>query len=859
MAKRIYCFILLAIFVNTLFASQPLEKVSLQLHWKYQFEFAGFIAAKEKGFYKEVGLDVEFKEYSFGLDVEDEVLKGNATYGVYTSTILLSYLQGKPINLIASFFKRSAMVLVTTPNIKEPKDLIGKTVMADTKKYFDLQFKHMFKVQGVDTNKLKFVKHTYNVKDFVDKKVDAIESFISNQPYKLDKLGVEYNILDPSDYGIYNLHQELFTSKEQAVKYPIRTKAFKDATIKGWKYALEHKDEIIDIIHKKYAPHLTKDILQNEAQKIEKLILPFAYKIGSIHYDFLEKQKDIFIKEYKIKTDKKLKDFIFKEQLDSKLNLIEKKYLEDKKVIKVCANPNWTPIEFVANSKPFGISIDTLKMIQKNLNIKLEYIQTDSWSQSQQFLKEKRCDILPSAIKTAKRLEYANFTKPYLKYDLAIITQNNKPLVTNLESIINKTMSRKKGSGLIDKLKSKYPDIKILETKDYQEALERVSTGDVYFTIATLPVLSYFKNKLKLDNLQIAGYTDMKYNLSIAVRKDDLILLSILNKELSKIDPNTHNLIYEKWTSKDIEIKHDYSLIWKTLLGVLVVGSLLIYRQIKLKGHNKTLEDLNNSLESKVIQAIEETERKSKLLEEQSRLAQMGEMISMIAHQWRQPLSAINSSIIAIQSKLAIGKFNLEVAQDRERFLKFLEKKHNNITEYVKGLSETIDDFRNFFKPDKEKEIISIIEPINRALKIVEASMSAKGIKIVTNFNCKDEISMYQNELMQVVLNILKNSEDNFKEKNIQNGYIEIVTSKKDNNYIIEIYDNGGGIPEDIMPNIFDPYFSTKDEKNGTGLGLYMSKIIIEEHHNGNLSATNTYKGVCFKIELEELLACGYI
>ena len=275
----------------------------------------------------------------------------------------------------------------------------------------------------------------------------------------------------------------------------------------------------------------------------------------------------------------------------------------------------------------------------------------------------------------------------------------------------------------------------------------------------------------------------------------------------------------------------------------------LLYK--KLKSESKKVKSFNEKLKIEIKNAVNENIKKEKMLQQQSRLAQMGEMISMIAHQWRQPLSAINSSIIAIQSKLAIGKFNLEVAQDRERFLKFLEKKHNNITEYVKGLSETIDDFRNFFKPDKEKEIISIIEPINRALKIVEASMSAKGIKIVTNFNCKDEISMYQNELMQVVLNILKNSEDNFKEKNIQNGYIEIVTSKKDNNYIIEIYDNGGGIPEDIMPNIFDPYFSTKDEKNGTGLGLYMSKIIIEEHHNGNLSATNTYKGVCFKIELE--------
>jgi len=277
----------------------------------------------------------------------------------------------------------------------------------------------------------------------------------------------------------------------------------------------------------------------------------------------------------------------------------------------------------------------------------------------------------------------------------------------------------------------------------------------------------------------------------------------------------------------------------------------LLYK--KLESESKKVKSFNQKLKIEVENALNENIKKTKLLQEQSRLAQMGEMISMIAHQWRQPLSAINSSVIGIQSKLAIGKFDLATPQDRDKFLKFLDKKHNNITEYVKGLSETIDDFRNFFKPDKEKEIVSICDPINKALKIVKASMSSKDIEIVTNFNCKDNILIYQNELMQVILNILKNSEDNFIEKNIQNGKIEIITSKKDNNYIIEIFDNGGGIPKDILPNIFDPYFSTKSEKNGTGLGLYMSKTIVEEHHNGELSVVNTSIGVCFKIELENL------
>jgi len=241
---------------------------------------------------------------------------------------------------------------------------------------------------------------------------------------------------------------------------------------------------------------------------------------------------------------------------------------------------------------------------------------------------------------------------------------------------------------------------------------------------------------------------------------------------------------------------------------------------------------------------------KEKLLQQQTRLAQMGEMISMISHQWRQPLGAISSAVIGIKIKRASGKFNLDIKEERDNFLDYSDNKLNHITEFVQILSTTIDDFRNFFKPDKDKEMVELAAPIKRALSIVKISMSSKNIIITEDYQNNDEILMYQNEMMQVILNILKNSEDNFTEKNIQNSCINIKTYKEKNRLMIEVSDNGGGIPEDIIESIFDPYFSTKEEKNGTGLGLYMSKIIVEEHNGGKLSVINRDKGVCFSIQL---------
>jgi len=295
------------------------------------------------------------------------------------------------------------------------------------------------------------------------------------------------------------------------------------------------------------------------------------------------------------------------------------------------------------------------------------------------------------------------------------------------------------------------------------------------------------------------------------------------------------------------------------LMSIFLIGFTIVTMPAAFKIHlslrnnilkSEEIQALNNQLEIKVHKAILETARKEKLLQEQTRLAQMGEMISMIAHQWRQPLGAISSALMSINIKLESGKFDLTKDLEREEYFNFMKKKHTNIENYVEVLSNTIDDFRNFFKPDKSKEFVSLTTPITRALDIVQSSIQSKNIKLNIEFLNTDIVSIYQNEMMQVILNILKNSEDNFLEKKIQDPIINIITYKEDNSSLIAISDNGGGIPSHIVEKIFDPYFSTKDEKNGTGLGLYMSKIIVQEHNNGTLSVQNIKQGVRFLIEL---------
>ena len=240
--------------------------------------------------------------------------------------------------------------------------------------------------------------------------------------------------------------------------------------------------------------------------------------------------------------------------------------------------------------------------------------------------------------------------------------------------------------------------------------------------------------------------------------------------------------------------------------------------------------------------AHKEVEKKDKLMFQQSRFAQMGEMISMIAHQWRQPLNFIGTTTAAIQFDVFFDKL------DKDELLKHTD----NIAKQSQYLSDTIDDFRNFFRNETGVETVSYNNLIASVLSIIGESIESKGIEIKQDLRCDCEFTTYSNELKHVIINIIKNAEDILLENKIEKPYIHIKTYEKSKKRILSIGDNGGGISNDIMMKIFDPYFSTKSKKNGTGLGLYMSKIIVEEHCDGLLQVSNSDDGAVFEIILNQ-------
>jgi len=278
-------------------------------------------------------------------------------------------------------------------------------------------------------------------------------------------------------------------------------------------------------------------------------------------------------------------------------------------------------------------------------------------------------------------------------------------------------------------------------------------------------------------------------------------------------------------------------------LGI-VIDSLLL--SLALAERMRITQDEKIEVERERNEEIQKNKLKDKHILAQSRMAQMGEMISIIAHQWRQPLGAVSAVSANLKVKLELGVLSFNSPSEKEESFMYMLDKLDKINEYVKNLTLTIDDFRNFYKPNRDKRVVSLAEIIEKTLSVIEDSLQSDNIEVICKYDDKIPLEVYDHELMQVILNILKNSKDNFLDKGIENPQIIILATKNS----IEICDNGGGIDESILENIFDPYYSTKNEKNGTGLGLYMSKMIVEDHHNGILSVENIADGVCFKISL---------
>lgn len=580
----------------SLFAAQ---KAVVQLSWLHQFQFAGYYVAKEHGYYRDAGIDVDIREFDFNTDLSTVIEKGKADFAVGRSSLIMEKIKGKDVVALGAIFQQSPLVLLVRDDthIGSVKDLKNRRIMMTKDAKDSVSIVAMLSSSGLSKNDVEIVPHSFNIEDLIDKKVDAMASYVSNEPIMMAERGIGYKVFDPQDCGFYFYSDILFTSSAFINKNPKLTKDFYEATIRGWEYAFDNITETAELIHAHYNTQ-NKTLIQliKEGEALKRL----AYKEDAV-FGYLDREQ--------------IKDIV--------------------KVYKV------------------------LGLVTKDIDL-------DSFIYSYNHPKE-----------VAFRLSY--------------------------------------------------------------------------------------------DEIFHAAFIAVLFMVSLG-----------------------SSLLFVSFRKRWLLTKH--------------------------------------GLKEEIRRQNTEIEKQSRVIMEQSKIAAVGEMLSNIAHQWRQPLNIISLNIVKIETGVL-----LEKTMNRDDLLQITE----DINRQTQYLSQTIDDFRSFFNANIENiapfEINDAINKLNELTKDLFANSKVEMVAMTEACT----ITYNESLLIQSLLNIYNNAIDAIMEKQSQQRYFFTEVTCGSDNVVFRLKDSGGGIDNEIISNVFEPYYTTKYKSKGTGLGLYISYRIITEHFGGTISVHN--------------------
>ena len=532
---------------------------------------------------------------------------------------------------------------------------------------------------------------------------------------------------------------------------------------------------------------------------------------------------------------------LFSQDINTNLELTlkEKEFIE-KTHFNIAITKNWYPFSFEEdNNKALGISSEFWEIIVKKLNLKTSNTFFNSFDEQIKSFQSGKSDIIFSVGESESRKKFAYFSNEYLKFPISIVTKKDEHFIENIDDIINKKIAVGNNFTAHNLLKEKYPNLDLVLVNNVEEGLNLVSKKEVFAFVDIKPILTYNIAKFEFKDLKVSGNSGIDFSLKIMVRKEFKDLIPILNKTIATIPASEVITIVNSWNNVKFQTSIDYTIVW--ILTFVVFFSIIafIHRTVTLNILNKklkyTVEEktkelryLNENLQITIDKKTKELLEKEAILNQQAKMAAMGEMIENIAHQWRQPLSVIST----ISSSLKIKK-EMNILDDKE-FYEALQ----SINRTSQHLSNTIDDFRNFFSPNKEMNKFYVSQLIKKSKDLIKSRFDKFNIKVIENID-DIEILSYQNELFQVILNLFSNSIDVLSSSQIENKIIYIKIYHDENNLYIEFLDNGGGIKDEFINRVFEPYFTTKHKSQGTGIGLYMSLQIVTKHLNGEISVKN--------------------
>lgn len=685
--------IISVLFISTLWAQKPLDKVSIQLDWLHQFQFAGYYMAKEKGFYKERGLEVSIKEFNFNVDLLKSVTQKESTYAVGKSSLILDKINGAKIVTLGAIYQHSPMILLTRKDslIQTPKELYKKRVMLTPDARTAVAINSMIVSQGVQLEDVNFQPHSFKLDDLINGETDAMGCYLSNEPFILKQKGVAFNILDPRAYGFDFYGGLLFTSQNEVSNHPTRTHNFYVATMKGWQYAFENIEETARIIYDHYnTQDKSLEALVFEGETLKDLA---EFEEGNLGKITLKKYTEI-LKLYSLlgyeHNRQALEEFIIQPK-DILLTKEEKKYLNTHK------------IQFKRN---FSSSLD--EKIEANIKSLLENKTSINFTNN-----KNGNNTIQLFEKTNPLHESFRKSKPILFFDIAVATNHDNSYVGSLSQLYNKKVAISKDSPLLIDLKSEQSTINYTIVHSLESGLKLLNDKKVDAVIDLLPTMIQKLHQNNYTNIKLAGTIKEKFPLYFAIAQNNPELLSIINKTIDKISKEELQSIHNNYLSLKPQQPQSYTLLLTIAIPLLIIFIVVI---------------ITNRQLSKEI-------KKRLQIEDQLQLVSDTDILTSVYNRQK--------SIEVLKDAIAIAKrYDRELSImffDIDNFTKINERYGHNtadkvLVELCSLVKENIRSSDTFGRWDGE-EFIIILPETNKE----KAAISAKNIKeLIYNYDFND-------------------------------------------------------------------------------------------------------------------------
>ena len=524
-------------------------------------------------------------------------------------------------------------------------------------------------------------------------------------------------------------------------------------------------------------------------------------------------------------------------QPDDKLGLTnaEKSWLKEHAVIRLASDISWPPFEWINSEMQYqGIAADYVKLIEMKLGIRFEIDKTKPWSEVVAAVKNHELDVFSCVAKNPKREKFVNFTQPYLSFPMVIVTTDDVNYIDGVKGMQNMHVSVVQGYATHDYLAANHPEIKLHIVKNSEEGLGAVSQGKVDAFVDNIATATNIIQTKGLTNLKVSGEMPIRYELSMAVRKDWPEFVNILQRALDSISDEQRKQIHNKWIGVRYEHGFDYSLFWKSLIVfLLIVGSLYLYNR-KLS-HEVTKRSL---AEEKAMKALGEADKANQA---------KSEFLSVMSHELRTPLTSIKGSL-----GLLLGGKIVEMPEKAQDMLDIADQNCDRLIFLINDILDTEKLLAGKLTLNKDTLVIS--ELINKAAKAIQGYAEQYDVSFSIENNGCDNCTVIadENRLMQVLSNLLSNAI----KYSPKGGNVRITMDCMADKVNVSVIDQGKGIPPDFRSRIF-MRFSQADssdtrEKGGTGLGLAIAKEIIERQ-GGTIGFTSSPgKGATFYFELNK-------